>query len=61
MADCITTPEALAAAAHLPPGLPGFEVPRLVRDIEGAPAKVSLAPRLSIPRAGSHGSFAGEC
>lgn len=41
--------------------LPGYLVPRLVREIEGAPAKVSLTPRLSIPRAGSHGSSAGGC
>ena len=41
--------------------LPGYLVPRLVREIEGAPAKVSLTPRLPIPRAGSHGSSAGGC
>lgn len=41
--------------------LPGYLVPRLVREIEGAPAKVTLAPRLSVPRAGSHGTSSGGC
>jgi hypothetical protein len=41
--------------------LPGYLLPRLVREIEGAPAKVSLTPRLSVPRAGSHRSSAGGC
>ena len=54
MTDCITTPEALAVSA-------GYLVPRLVREIEDAPAKVSLTPRLSVPRAASHGSSAGGC
>lgn len=79
MTDCITTPEALAVSAHLPPGLPGFEpaagagfplkVPRsfLARMTPGDPHDprlrqvLSLTPRLSVPRAGSHGSSAGGC
>jgi L-lysine 2,3-aminomutase len=41
--------------------LPGYLVPRLVREIEAAPAKVSLAPRLPVPRAGSHGTPGRGC
>jgi len=33
-------------AGELAASLPGYLVPRLVREVEGAPAKVSLSPRL---------------
>jgi EF-P beta-lysylation protein EpmB len=41
--------------------LPGYLVPRLVREIQGAPAKVHLAPLRSVPRAASHGGSARGC
>ena len=41
--------------------LPGYLMPRLVREIHGAPAKVSLAPRLPVPRARSYGTGTRRC
>ncbi len=38
--------EARVIAGELAARLPGYLVPRLVREIYGAPAKVTLAPRL---------------
>lgn len=58
LTDIVTDPAALAAALGLPPELiasariaaelaaclPGYLVPCLVRELQGAPAKVALAP-----------------
>jgi len=42
----IPEPRALEIAGELAARLPGYLVPRLVREIHGAPAKVGLTPRL---------------
>jgi EF-P beta-lysylation protein EpmB len=41
----VTEARAREIAGDLAARLPGYLVPRLVREVEGAPAKVSLAPR----------------
>ncbi len=40
---------ARALAGQLAARLPGYLVPRLVREVHGAPAKVGIAPRLPTP------------
>jgi L-lysine 2,3-aminomutase len=47
-------------AAELAARLPGYLVPRLVREVAGAPAKVVLAPR-PLSRGRSRGAAAGGC
>jgi L-lysine 2,3-aminomutase len=49
----------LFAAGVLPYYLHALD--RLVREIHGAPAKVSRAPRLAVSRAGSHGTGTHGC
>ncbi len=41
----IPEPEARLIAGELAARLPGYLVPRLVREIYGAPAKVTLSPK----------------
>src|SRR5215469_2107436 len=48
-------------AGELAARLPGYLVPRLARELEGAPAKVVLAPHLPVPRGRSRGRPAAGC
>lgn len=48
-------------AGELAARLPGYLVPRLARELAGAPAKVVLAPDLPVPRGRSRGRRAAGC